>query len=227
MFKSKKTDIKVALACFALCVLLSACNNVTKQVKNTAMQVSTHVTHVKKEVEDFNDVQLKLAKARQDNLSRLVKSATELEIDNESELNIWNMNKLGSKQQDLRVLLYRETNKVAQYVYNKNEDFKTLTNKQNKVVSDMESTTKENLKVLNEIAKALANLSKEQDFEDQIKFFAGYFSEVKDSYSQFKDDATSKAGKAESKLGELRGKAQNRQEDRKNKRREKIKEKRR
>lgn len=196
--KRERASTKTVLIVLCLGIALTACA-VPKAAREGAGLLSAYTIQVQKEVKDFAKSRGELAKARLRNMSLLENNAIETELRINGELAIWDTKDIDTEKKDIRVLLYNATRNATGKAAQQHITFVRLREMQNKSVAEMKTAVNVSLEKLGNVAKALADLSKEPDFESQAEFLVDFFTQVRASIKDLKEDAKKEAKKGTDK----------------------------
>ncbi len=173
-------------------VLVTGC--VAPEVRKGAELLASFTYQVSEESADFVQSRTALAQARQANIAMLEVNATELENAISRDIAVWELSGADGKR---RAELIKGILKFANNTAAQSAELADLRKKHEASIASVKSAVEIRQMELSTVAKALATLSQDQDLKSEMKFFIGYFKEVRNGIDEAKDAAAENAKAAE------------------------------
>lgn len=165
----------------AAVVLLTGC--VAPEVRKGAELLASFTHQVSEEGANFVQSRTSLAQARQANIAMLERSATELENSVSRDIAVWELSGADGKR---RAELMKGIRKIANDSSTLRAEMEDLRKKHEASIASAKSAVELRQKELSAVAKTLTSLSQSPDLQSEIKFFTGYFNEVKKGIDEAK-----------------------------------------
>ncbi len=197
MLKIKNFKTNKTIFTLLLCIVLTSCS-VPREARKTAEFVSTKIVQLEKNSGKFSKSRLKIAQVRKRNMNSLENNAIETERYNETELGLWNLGNIGTKEKNKRILLYEFIRDTSQNAYHQHLEYEKNRNDQEKFVSNMKSVVNFKSKKLTETAEFLSVLSKEPDILEQLEFLYAFGKNVSSTVNELAKAAEESANAKES-----------------------------
>lgn len=165
----------------AAVVLLTGC--VAPEVRKGAELLASFTHQVSEEGTNFVQSRTSLAQARQANIAMLELNATELENSVNRDIAVWELSGADGKR---RAELMKGIRKIANDSSMLRAEFVDLRKKHEASIASAKSAVELRQKELSAVAKTLTSLSQSPNLQSEIKFFTGYFKEVKKGIDEAK-----------------------------------------
>lgn len=165
-------------------VLVTGC--VAPEVRKGAELLASFTHQVSEESTDFMQSRTALAQARQANIAMLEANATELENAISRDIAVWELSGVDGKR---RAELMKGIQKFANDRAAQSAELADLRKKHEASITSAKSAVEVRQKELSIVAKALTSLSQSPNLQSEIKFFTGYFKEVRKGIKEAKDAA--------------------------------------
>ena len=173
-------------------VLVTGC--VAPEARKGAELLASFTHQISEENTDYVQSRTALAQARQANIAMLEANATELENAISRDIAVWELSGVDGKR---RAELMRGIQKFANDTAAQSAALADLRKKHEASISSAKSAVELRQKEFSTVAKALTTLSQNPDLQSEIKFFTGYFKEVKKGIKEAKAAAAESTKAAE------------------------------
>jgi hypothetical protein len=180
----------------ATVLLLTGC--VAPEVRKGAELLASFTHQVSEEGINFVQSRTSLAQARQANIAMLELNAAELENSVNRDIAVWELSEADGKR---RAEIMKGIRKIANDSSTLRAEMEDLRKKHEASIASAKSAVELRQKELSAVTKTLTSLSQSPDLQSEIKFFTGYFKEVKKGIDEAKDASAenAKAAKEASK----------------------------
>lgn len=165
----------------AAVVLLTGC--VAPEVRNGAELLASFTHQVSEEGANFVQSRTSLAQARQANIAMLELNATELENSVNRDIAVWELSGADGRR---CAELMKGIQKIANDSSALRAELADLRKKHEASITSAKSAVELRQKELSAVAKTLTSLSQSPDLQSEIKYFAGYFKEVRKGIDEAK-----------------------------------------
>jgi chaperonin cofactor prefoldin len=173
-------------------IVLTGC--VPSKVREGADLLAAYTHQVSEEGTDFVRSRTAITQARRSNIAMIEVNTVELENAVSRDLAIWELSGNVGKR---RVELTKGVRALSNSVTAKNAELSDLRKRHEASIAAAKSAVDMRQAELSKVSNALATLSQDLDFQSEVKFFTGYFDEVKAGIHEAKEQAKQQMKNAE------------------------------
>ena len=172
--------------------MLIACTTMDNARQGAGL-MSAYTVDLQNQMTVFSDSRLKINQLRLMNINVLEENSIDTKQRNLIEVGIWEMKHIGSKTKDLRVLFYQAIRASTEAAAEQQLNLEQLQAERSKTVREMKTAIKFDAEKLAKVSKNLADLAKEENTKEQMKFLIGFSGEVRKSIKKLEEDAKKQA----------------------------------